>query len=89
MAGQVNENSQFLKDTQGKLTAVERHAEQMGSLMKSLQQQAAITIKGIADKITAIEDACGQTVTTLTNQLTDQCKAFNSVLLKFADDIAT
>ena len=84
----MNENSRYIKDAQGKQTAVERHVEHTDRLMEALQQQASLTIKGIAAKIAAIEDACGHTITTLTNQLTNQCKEFNSVLQRFADRIA-
>jgi hypothetical protein len=54
-----------------------------------MKKEAGKTIKGIATRITAIEEACAQMVTVLTQRLTAQCQTFQETLNGFSEGLNT
>ncbi len=68
---------------------MDKHASFVEDKLARMKKEAGKTIKGIAIRITAIEEACAQMVTVLTQQLTAQCQAFQETLNGFQEGLDT
>jgi uncharacterized protein YicC (UPF0701 family) len=55
----------------------------------TLKKHATRTVNAVAQRISAIENACSQTVQSLTARLTEQCRAFSDTLEGFSNQLNT
>jgi uncharacterized protein YoxC len=85
----VNLHSQHLQTLNRAVADVDRHASFVEDKVARMKKEAGKTIKGIAARITAIEEACAQMVTVLTQQLTAQCQTFQDTLNGFSAGLDT
>lgn len=85
----MNTHSQHLQTLTRAVSDVDKHASFVEDKLACMKKEAGKTIKGIATRITAIEEACTQMVTVLTQRLTAQCQTFQETLNGFSEGLNT
>ena len=85
----VNLHGQHLHTLNRAVADVDRHVSFVEDKVAKMKKEAGKTIKGIAARITAIEEACAQTVNVLIQQLTAQCQIFQDTLNGFSAGLGT